>query len=410
MTSKITLSTPIELPNGSKIKNRLMKSAMSENLGDKKHNPPKGLATLYRTWAQGGIGLQVTGNVMVDRTALGEPKNVVLDMDSDLCLFEDWAKAGKENNTHIWMQLNHPGKQIPNFICKEPVAPSAIPLGAGIGAAFNTPRALEEAEILDLVQKFAQSADLAKQSGFTGVQIHCAHGYLISQFLSPRHNKRKDKWGGSPENRIRFLVEVYRAIRKAVGKKFPVGIKLNSADFMKSGFTFEDCAKVAEKMQKEGVNLIEISGGTYESPSMTGYMVRSSTKKREAYFLEYAETLVKKLDIPVAVTGGFRSGTAMENALQSGATSMIGLARPMAVEPDLPNKLLADKAYASSLKRPTTGVAMVDKFSMLDITWYEFQLARLAKGESPDLNQGAWGPVLKTFFSMGAQAFKKRRA
>lgn len=410
MESTITLSSSIQLPNGSTIKNRLLKSAMSEGLGDKNHNPTEGLALLYQTWAHGGAGLLMTGNVMIDRTALGEPKNVVLDMKSDLSLFEAWAEAGKENDTRIWMQLNHPGKQIPKFLSRKPVAPSAIPLGAGLGAAFNTPRALTEDEILDLIQKFAQSAGMAKQTGFTGIQIHCAHGYLVSQFLSPRHNQREDIWGGSLENRTRFLVEVYRAIRESVGEEFPIGIKLNSADFMKSGFTFEDSSEVAVKMQEEGIDLIEISGGTYESPSMTGYHVKDSTRKREAYFLEYAEKLLEKIHVPLAVTGGFRSGQAMEKALQSGATAMIGLARPMAVEPDLPNKLLADTAYASSLKRPTTGIALVDKFSMLDITWYEYQLARLSKGKPVDLNQSSWGAVLKTFFSMGAQAFKRRRA
>jgi 2,4-dienoyl-CoA reductase-like NADH-dependent reductase (Old Yellow Enzyme family) len=195
-----------------------------------------------------------------------------------------------------------------------------------------------------------------------------------------------------------------------VGEEFPIGIKLNSADFMKSGFTFEDSSEVAVKMQEEGIDLIEISGGTYESPSMTGYDVKESTRKREAYFLEYAEKLLERIHVPLAVTGGFRSRTAMEKALKSGSTAMIGVARPMAVEPDLPNKLLADAEYASSLKRPTTGIALVDKFSMLDITWYEYQLARLAKGKPVNLNQSSWGAVLKTFFSMGAQAFKRRRA
>lgn len=409
MKSTVTLSSPIQLSNGSIIKNRVFKSAMSEGLSDKNHNPTKGLAVLYRTWANGGVGLQVTGNVMIDRTALGEPKNVVLDSESDLSLFKAWAEAGKENGTRIWMQLNHPGKQIPKFLCKQPVAPSAIPLGAGIGAAFNMPRALTEEEISDLIQKFAYSSRMAKKTGFEGVQIHCAHGYLVSQFLSPRHNQRKDSWGGSLENRMRFLVEVYRAIRKSTGKQFSIGIKMNSADFMKSGFTFEDSSKVAVTMQEEGVDLIEISGGTYESPIMTGYDVKESTRNREAYFLEYAETIAEKIKVQLVVTGGFRSGKAMEKALRSGATDMIGLARPMAIEPDFPNKLLVDSTYASSLKRPTTGFGLVDKFSMLDITWYEFQLDRLSKGKPVDLNQGAWGVVLKTFFSMGAQAFKKRR-
>ncbi|MCC4821109.1 NADH oxidase, partial [Vibrio lentus] len=152
-----------------------------------------------------------------DRGALGEPKNVVLDEHSDLSVFREWAKAGTQNGSQIWMQLNHPGKQIPKFLCDSPVAPSAISLERGLEKGFNTPRALTETEIIAIIDKFALSAKLAKQAGFTGVQIHGAHGYLVSQFLSSRHNQRQDKWGGSLENRLRFVFEVYRAIRKEVG-------------------------------------------------------------------------------------------------------------------------------------------------------------------------------------------------
>ena len=268
--NSINLSNPFTLTNGQVIKNRLFKSAMSEQLGDKQHNPTSGLATLYQRWAKGGIGLSMTGNVMVDRTALGEPKNVVLDEQSDLTLFTEWANAGKQNDSHIWMQLNHPGKQIPKFLCADPVAPSAISLSRGLEKSFNTPRSLTDNEIHEIINKFVTSAKLAKQAGFTGVQIHGAHGYLVSQFLSSRHNQRDDKWGGSLENRLRFVLEVYRAIRKEVGDTFPVGIKLNSADFMKGGFTEEESMQVVQALSENGIDLIEISGGTYESPSMMG--------------------------------------------------------------------------------------------------------------------------------------------
>ncbi len=196
----LQLSTPFELKNGIRIKNRITKSAMSEGLGTKDHNPKPDLAVLYRTWAEGGLGLCVTGNVMIERTALGEPGNVVLDEQSDLAEFKRWATEGSVNDTQLWMQLNHPGKQIPNLVCKEPVAPSAIALEAGLEKGFNKPRALEESEIETIIQKFATSARLAKEAGFGGVQIHGAHGYLVSQFLSPRHNQRDDQWGGSLEN------------------------------------------------------------------------------------------------------------------------------------------------------------------------------------------------------------------
>lgn len=404
----LQLSTPFIINDHITIKNRLFKSAMSEQLGTVDHDPTPQLVNLYQTWAEGGIGLSMTGNIMIDREALGEPKNVVLDDQSNLELFKDWAKAGSLNNTHIWPQLNHPGKQIPNFICKQPVAPSAIPLENGLEKGFNTPRALSEEEILEIITKFARSAELAKQAGFTGVQIHSAHGYLLNQFLSPRHNKRDDQWGGCLENRMRFVVCIYQAIRDKVGPYFPIGIKLNSADFMQGGFSEEDSMAVIDKLSEIGIDLIEISGGTYESPSMIGHT--GSTQKREAYFLAYAEKLRKISKTPLVVTGGFRSAPVMIKALQENSTDFIGLARPLAVEPDLANKLLADSDYRINLRALSTGIKAIDKMVMLDITWYEEQLKRIAnhKKTAPNLNE--WISVAKTLYASGKYAFRSRRA
>lgn len=412
--SSITLGDSFTLKKGQVIKNRLFKSAMSEQLGDKQRNPVAGLATLYQRWAQGGIGLAITGNVMVDRDALGEPKNVVLDEQSDLAAFKKWAEAGKQNGTHIWPQLNHPGKQIPSFICDEPVAPSAISLGRGLEKGFNKPRALTEEEIHIIIQKFATAAKLSKEAGFTGVQIHGAHGYLVSQFLSPRHNQRDDQWGGSLENRMRFVVSVYRAIRNAVGEDFPIGIKLNSADFMKGGFSEEDSMQVVQTLANEGMDLIEISGGTYESPSMMGAdpkkPVKESTVKREAYFLDYMEKVRKLVDTSLVVTGGFRSAPAMTQALQSGATDFIGIARTTAVDAEFPNKLLVNDQYSMPLENPTTGNKVLDTMGMLSITWYEHQMWRMAKGKNPKPSLNAKWVVFKTVLSAGIYAFRKRRA
>lgn len=404
------LGEAFTLTNGQVIKNRLFKSAMSEQLGTKLHNPKPGLAKLYQRWADGGIGLAITGNVMVDRTALGEPKNVVLDNESDLSLFKVWAKAGLENGSQIWTQLNHPGKQIPNFICKEPVSPSAIELTGGLEKGFNKPRALQESEILDIINKFVTSATLSKQAGFSGVQIHGAHGYLVSQFLSPRHNQRTDQWGGSLENRMRFVVSIYRGIREAVGAEFPIGIKLNSADFMKGGFTEEDSMEVVKRLANEGIDLIEISGGTYESPSMVGYKVKESTLAREGYFLDYIEKVRKLVDTPLVLTGGFRSSNAMNSALESGATDFIGVARTTAVDPDFPNKLINDSKHQQQLRKLTSGVRAVDKMAMFDIVWYESQLERMAKGKAPKPNLSEWGVFFKTLANAGMYSFRKRRA
>ncbi|WP_444903160.1 NADH:flavin oxidoreductase/NADH oxidase family protein [Microbulbifer sp. CnH-101-E] len=404
------LARPLSLLPGTSVKNRLFKSAMSEQLADPNHAPTEELIHLYRTWSEGGTGLLVTGNVMVDRTALGEPRNVVLDEKSDLSLFRKWAQTGRQNGTQIWMQLNHPGKQTPNFLSTEPVAPSAIPLANGLEKTFNRPRELTENEIVIIIKKFAWAAAQAKELGFTGIQIHAAHGYLINQFLSPHHNRRNDQWGGTLENRLRFLREVYSAIREAVGEDFPVGVKLNSADFQKGGFSEEESMQVLKALQDEGINLIEISGGNYENPSMVGANVKESTIKREAYFIDYAEKARAQLQIPVVVTGGFRSAAAMEAALVSNAVDMIGLARPLAVDPRLSHKLLSDGNHKITLKKLTTGIPRLDFMAMLDVTWYEQQLALIGKGKPTKPNMSAWTSVLKTLTAVGLLSFQRRRA
>jgi len=414
-TTTDALNKPLAITANYSIKNRLFKSAMSEQLGNSDYEPSAELIRLYSTWAQGGTGLLVTGNIMVDRNALGEPKNVVLDKQSNLEAFKALAKAGSENNTQLWMQINHPGKQIPSFLCTEPVAPSAVSLGRGLEKSFNTPRALTEEEIQELIKKFAWTAKTAKDCGFGGVQFHSAHGYLISQFLSPHHNRREDQWGGSLDNRMRFLREIYKATRAAVGEEFPIGVKLNSADFQKGGFSEEDSMQVIQTLQSDGMNLIEISGGNYESPNMMGKgakpkVAKDSTVKREAYFLDYAEKAQTVLNIPLVVTGGFRSAQAMHDALESGAADMIGIARPLAIDPDIANKLLTDKTHRISLPELTTGFPVLDTASMLHLVWYEHQLAYIGKGKGAKPNMSPWLSVFKTFSAVGSHVWKKRRA
>lgn len=410
MSNTRLLSSSIAITGNVSAKNRLFKSAMSEQLGDKNFAPTPQLVHLFDVWSKGGTGVLITGNVMIDRTALGEPKNVVLDKQSELSPFKQWAEAGTQNNTQLWMQLNHPGKQSPKFLSTEPVAPSAIPLSKALQSSFNTPRTLSEKEIFAIIEDFAFAAEKAQETGFTGVQIHGAHGYLVNQFLSPHHNRREDKWGGSLENRMRFVREIYQAIRLRVGNNFPIGIKLNSADFQKGGFSPEDSIQVMKTLQEDGINLIEISGGNYEKPTMMGGKVKSSTEKREAYFLEYAEKAKKVLTIPLVVTGGFRSASAMEEALKSGATDMIGIARPLAVDPNVSNKLLANESHKVYLKTLTTGIKTLDFMAMLNITWYEHQLSRIGNKKAPKPNMSAWLSVIKTISSIGLIAFKKRRA
>ena len=395
--------------NKTLIKNRFFKAAMSEQLGDDDHNPSIGLFRVYEQWASGGVGISVSGNIMVDRSALGEPRNVVLDEKSNLDLFKRWVKSATQNKTEFWAQINHPGKQIPIFLSREPVAPSAIPLGEGLETTFRPPRELKETEILEIINKFSQTAKLAKEVGFTGVQIHGAHGYLVNQFLSPKHNIRNDKWGGSLENRMRFVIEIYKKIREVVGGDFPISIKLNSSDFMKGGFSEEDSMKVVKTLCDLGIDLLEVSGGTYENPAMISNQ-KASTIKREAYFLEYAEKVKTIVDLRIVVTGGFRSAVVMNEAISCGATDMIGLARPMAIFPDLPNQAMANDKYIAKFQTASTGLKFLDKMLMIGFVWYEQQIHIMAKGKKPDPKLSAWYAGLKTLWLMGRYAFKKRRA
>ncbi|PCJ16597.1 MAG: NADH oxidase [Gammaproteobacteria bacterium] len=404
-----TLAPSLELPCGVSLKNRFFKSAMNESLASVKNEPGELLINLYRRWAEGGAGVLVTGNVMVDRAALGAPRSVALEDGRAFDQFVKWAQAGKQNNTHVWMQLNHPGKQVPKVLSSVPVAPSAIPLNPSLSRFFNQPRALLESEIEDIIQRFAKAASIAKKAGFTGVQIHGAHGYLVSQFLSAKHNQRTDKWGGNAVNRMRFVTEVYKAIRAEVGGQFPVSIKLNSADFQRGGFTEKESIDVVKALSDLGIDLLEISGGTYESPAMTGVKA-DSTRQREAYFLGYAEQVRRHCKAPLVVTGGFRSAQAMGLAVSSGNTDMVGLARPMSVDPDIPNKILAGEDYQNILPVRKTGIGIIDKMAMLEVTWYERQLERIARGRAPKPNESALGSLIKTMLGTGLQVYQRQRS
>jgi len=392
------LNQPISLPCGAVIKNRIFKSAMSEGLGEKGGSPKSSLSTLYRIWAEGGIGLCVTGNVMVDRRALGEPGNVVIEDESHLEALREWAVEAKVNGTQCWVQLNHPGKQAPKGLNNENVAPSAIPFRKDMQAFFETPRELKEEEIWEIVKRFGKAAEIVKKAGFSGVQIHGAHGYLISQFLSPKHNQRTDAWGSSPEKRRKFVIEVYQSIRNSVGKNFPVGIKLNSADFQKGGFSEEESLETIQVLTDLGIDLIEISGGTYEAPAMVGSKSRQSTLEREAYFMDFAVKLRKSVSVPLVLTGGFRTYKGMADAISCGDVDMVGLARLLAVEPDAANKLLEGKDPDHLIQKIKTGFGPIDRMSVMETVWYREQLERIGEGKSPKPRLSALWVFLKYVF------------
>jgi 2,4-dienoyl-CoA reductase-like NADH-dependent reductase (Old Yellow Enzyme family) len=407
--SEITISDSLTLPCGAVVKNRIGKSAMSENMGSKGFVTNRSFQTLYERWSDGGTGLLITGNVMVDQRALGEARNVVIEKGINDPSLKLWSEAGRKNQTHIWVQLNHPGKQSPKFLTKLPVAPSAIPLKKPLNRVFNTPRALSDAEIIEIITRFAYAAKVCKENGFTGVQIHGAHGYLVSQFLSPTHNQRTDKWGGSIENRMRFVTEIYQAIRTEVGPEFPVSIKLNSADFQKGGFSKEDSMAVVKHLSDLGMDLIEISGGTYETPVMTGTNVKESTKIREAYFLEYCEEVRKIVKTPLMLTGGFRSSQGMNAALATGVCDMVGIARSLAINPNFSKELLSGKDVTSLVKPLTTGYPFLDRTFPLEIVWYTDQIHLLGKGQNPNIHRSPLRSVLSMVLELGMNALRRVR-
>ncbi len=408
MTPAAPLSQTLTLPCGAVLPNRLAKSAMSEALGTMDNRATPALERLYGTWAEGGIGLCITGNVMIDRTALGEPGNVAIEDERDLDALKRWAAAGTQGGTQLWMQINHPGKQSPKGLNRENVAPSAIPFRQEMQAFFATPRELTASEIEALVQRYATTARIAQKAGFSGVQIHGAHGYLVSQFLSPHHNRREDDWGGTPAKRRRFVLAVLAAMRAAVGPQFPIGIKLNSADFQRGGFTEEESLETITALVEAGIDLVEISGGTYEAPAMTG-VVKSTTRDREAYFLAFAEKVRAITRVPLMLTGGFRSLGGMSEALQSGAIDLVGLGRLLAVEPNLPKRLLAGQEPTQVIKPIVTGIKLIDRMALMEVAWYTRQLHRIGKGEAPRPNESGLKAFLFGQIENGINVFKTRR-
>lgn len=409
------LNDPLELPCGVRLPNRIAKAALSEALGDADNSPDERIVTLYRRWAKGGYGLLITGNIMIDRDHLGEPGNVVIEDDRALAQLTEWTKAAHDGGAAIFAQLNHPGRQS-NLLAvgHKPVAPSPVPL-AMPGAA--TPRELTAAEIEDIIDRFAAAAAVCEEAGFDGVQLHAAHGYLVTQFLSPLTNLRTDEWGGTPERRMRFLIEVVRRVRQRVSPGFAVAVKLNSADFQRGGFTEDESRAVVAALAGEAVDLIEVSGGNYESPAMGG-SAAPATRAREAYFLDYAQSVRRQAgDVPIAVTGGFRSVAAMDDALKGGDCDLIGIARPTVTATDAAANILHGRTATlttheiqAGMRRflgRLTDLKALDGF--LNISWNVDQLHRLARGLEPDLRRGALVTALAMVRRNGRVSFGPKR-
>jgi len=375
----MTPFTPLSLPNGTLLPNRFAKAAMEENMADADHAPSNALIRLYQTWAEGEVGLMITGNVMVDRRAMTGPGGVVLESGQHGERFREWARAARSTGAQVWMQINHPGRQMPAALGQETLAPSAVALDMGsFSKQFTAPKAMSEADIAEVQRRFVEAAVLAESFGFDGVQIHAAHGYLISQFLSPLANKRTDRWGGPLENRARLLVEIVKGVRSRVGARFSVSIKLNSADFQRGGFSLDDARQVVALLNPLQIDLLELSGGSYEAPAMQGQARDGRTLAREAYFLEFAQDIGALARMPLMVTGGIRRLAVAEQVL-AGGIDMVGIGTALALDPHLPRDWKAGQATAPAL-RPITWKSKV-LASLAQMAMVKHQLRRLSRGK-----------------------------
>ncbi|HEX7911922.1 MAG TPA: NADH:flavin oxidoreductase/NADH oxidase family protein [Paraburkholderia sp.] len=372
----------LALPNGSTIPNRIAKAAMEENMANADHAPSEQLMRLYQAWADGGAGLLITGNVMVDSRAMTGPGGVVLEDDRHLDEFRRWARIGRSKGAQFWLQINHPGRQMRANLGQRTWAPSAVPLALGkMSRHFNTPHAMTREVIEDVIQRFARTARLGELAGFTGVEIHAAHGYLLSQFLSPLTNQRTDDWGGSLENRARLLLAIVKAVRAVVSPEFAVAVKLNSADFQRGGFSADDARQVVRLLNELAVDLVELSGGSYEAPAMQGDARDGRTLAREAYFVEFARDIRTVARMPVMVTGGIRRRPVAEHVIRSGV-DMVGIGTALAIDPNLPREWRGGKENAPALLPITWKNKPLA--SLANMAAVKFQLRRLSLGKTPN--------------------------
>lgn len=391
---------------------------MTEGLAGRLGVPGEELCRLYEIWSDGGAGMLLSGNIMVDRHHLERPGNVVIDRPPDLEMrqaLKRWASSATRKGNHFWAQISHAGRQTQKMVNAKPKAPSAVKLALP-GGQFGEPVELNCGEIEDIISRFGICAAAVKEAGFTGVQVHAAHGYLLSQFLSPRSNRRTDEFGGALANRARPLLAIIEEIRSTVGPDYPISVKLNSADFQKGGFAFEDSLQVAKWLEAASVDLIEISGGTYEQPKLLGIdgmeeeenqNIPVSTLMREAYFVDFAMAMRKELKIPLMVTGGFRQSIAMKQAIESGGADVIGLGRPMCVMTDAPNQLLNGidelPRYESQLALFPKWLSWLTKLKTLRTVssfavqyWYYGQIDSLGRTGKADPDLSVWAATKQT--------------
>lgn len=380
------------LPNGNQLKNRLVKAAMEENLANAYQLPDEPLMQLYSTWARGGVGLIITGNVMVDRLAMTGPGGLVLEKSTELEPYSQLAKQAQQNNCKVWMQINHPGRQVYKRMGGKVISSSDVALNLGKHSAlFAPPKAMNEQEIQDVIKRFVTTAQKAQEAGFDGVEVHAAHGYLLAQFLSPLTNRRQDSWGGSLENRARLLLNIVEQVRVACGIKFDLAVKLNSADFQRGGFDVKDAQQVVYWLTEYGVDMVELSGGSYEAPAMQGRSADERTLAREAYFLEFASKIALESQIPIMTTGGIRRLEIAEQVIESGV-ALVGMASALAYTPDLPKQWLDHPERVGFI--PSVNWQDKTLSALAVMALIKKQLRRMSKGQAPKKDSWAWLALL----------------
>ena len=376
------MAQELTLPNGMILPNRIIKAPMTERIANSDHAPHSGHMNLYSAWAKGGAGLIVTGNVMVDRTYLEAPGNLVLDDTNPISAYKELASKVKRLGASIWMQLNHPGPQSPRSLTPVPIAPSPVP--ARKPEFFCTPRALSVSEINQIVEQFAFTALTAKEAGFDGIQVHASYGYLLSSFLSPRTNQRNDQWGGSLENRARLLRTVVRAIRESTGPDFALSVRINVSDYLPNGFTMAEAIETIQWLEKDTVDLVDLSGGSYDRSISFERKYRHPT--REDLFSKISKRVKNSVSIPVAITGTLRTGSYINSIIENGWVDAVGMARPLLCEVDFPAKLI--DGYMGKVQEPRYHLEFRDPMERIvkEIFWYYEQIHRLSIGSDVDID------------------------
>jgi len=330
--AKNLLDQPLDLPCGVRLKNRLVKSAMSDSLGDGAGNPTEVQMRLYERWAEGGAALSLIGEVQTNPHYPEKPGNLVLVPDADLTALKALARRGSANGSNIWPQLGHAGA-----LAHGPISDPKGPSPLDVEGLRCDGMSLED--IHDLPHAYAQAASLAQKAGFGGVQIHAGHGFLFSQFLSPLFNHRTDTYGGTVQRRFRVIGEVIDAVRQAVGPAFPIGIKINSTDKLEGGLTTDDALQIVQLLDETSVDLIDISGGTYFPGAASS---SEGTSSSDPYFIDFARQAKKITSIPIMLTGGFETRDQATRVLADGSAYAISLARAMVLNASLANAWLSD--------------------------------------------------------------------